>query len=112
MVLLMSDINQNLKQSNNPYKQIITLNDGYNHLLVVNNNDEIGKVFIKDRILEKNIQRIIEKLTSENQTIIEVGANYAHFSLTMAHKVGNNGKVIIYEPTPILYEVILETISL
>ena len=45
-------------------------------------------------------QIIVDNLIGEGDHIIDIGANYGHFSLAASSRAGNEGRVYAYEPNP------------
>jgi len=53
---------------------------------------------------EKGVSWAIDQNIHEGQTMIDVGANIGFFTLLGCQKVGPRGKVIAFEPNPIIFE--------
>jgi len=53
---------------------------------------------------------LVSKLLVNSDTCIDVGANMGSYTLLMASKVGESGKVIAFEPNPNLYPTLMESI--
>jgi FkbM family methyltransferase len=88
--------------------------------IVFDLNDEIKINLYKDSVLslfihsgfEKDeIQFLLDTL-KEGDTFLDVGSNVGLFSLYASKKVGQNGQVICFEPTPITYSRLMENIHL
>lgn len=48
---------------------------------------------------EEDTIRVFEKWISKNDYVLEIGAHIGYFSTFYAHLVGNNGKVVVFEPS-------------
>lgn len=55
---------------------------------------------------------VLEKMVSQGNTVIDIGANQGEYSLWAARKVGRQGKVISFEPMDQIFEAFEENISL
>ncbi len=53
---------------------------------------------------EKGVSWAIDQNIHEGQTMIDVGANLGFFTLLGCQKVGPRGKVIAFEPNPVIFE--------
>lgn len=45
----------------------------------------------------------IDLIVREGDTVVDVGANYGHFSLLAAIKAGETGRVLAFEPNPVAF---------
>lgn len=87
---------------------------------VFNLNDKIKINLYKDSVLSRLIYEgfeqeelnYIEKTLAMGDIFIDVGSNIGLHSLIASFKVGENGNVIAFEPSPITFERFLENISL
>ncbi len=61
---------------------------------------------------EKDEIEFMTKVLREGDTLIDIGANIGLFSLIGSKIVGNSGRVISFEPSPITYARITENIKL
>lgn len=52
------------------------------------------------RAREEQIMRTFAALTSKGDTVIELGAHIGYISLYLAHLVGPEGRVYVFEPSP------------
>lgn len=48
---------------------------------------------------EEETIRVFEKWISKNDYVLEIGGHIGYFSTFYAHLVGNNGKVVVFEPS-------------
>jgi len=49
---------------------------------------------------------MVTKSVEKGNTVLDLGAHFGYFSLLCAHLVGEQGKVIAFEPTPSTYSVL------
>ncbi len=68
----------------------------------------LDKCIIKTGSFERKSTELFKKVIKEGDTVIDVGANIGYYSVISSRLVGENGKVIIFEPTH-HYREILET---
>ncbi len=61
---------------------------------------------------EDGFDRQMMDLISENEIIWDIGANVGYFTTKFSDKVGNNGKVIAFEPTPRTFNTLVSNCSL
>lgn len=74
----------------------------------------------KDSVLSKLIYKGFErseitftkKVLRENDIVLDIGANIGLFSIIASKIVGERGKVIAYEPSPITYKRLVENIEM
>ena len=59
---------------------------------------------------EKGVSWAIEDNIGEGQTMIDVGANLGFFTLLGCHKVGPKGKVIAFEPNPVIFDMMQKSV--
>lgn len=61
---------------------------------------------------EPNTVRVLKKIIKKGDTVLDVGASIGPLSLVMSNLVGDTGKVISIEPTPICFYYLCENIKL
>ena len=61
---------------------------------------------------EPHLQRAIRKYVAAGDTVYDVGANVGYVSLSLAKRVGANGRVIAFEPVPRNSEALRRNIEL
>lgn len=85
-----------------------------------NLQEEVKINLYKDSVLSKPIyegfeideMKFLQSTLNEGDIFIDIGANVGLFSLLASKKVGNTGKVIAFEPTPLTYSRLQENIIL
>lgn len=83
-------------------------------------NNSVKINLYRDSVLSQPIYRgfeveevsYLESVLKEGDIFIDIGANVGLFSLFASPKVGDTGRVISFEPTPITYNRLIENISL
>ena len=55
---------------------------------------------------EEHIVRWVSEIVQEGGTLFDVGAHCGFISIAACHRVGRNGRVIAFEPSPVLSEVL------
>lgn len=67
-----------------------------------------GKFWEEDRLFMKVFYETIE----EGQTVVDVGAFVGHYTMLAARKVGPNGRVISFEPSPASWRILINNLVL
>jgi FkbM family methyltransferase len=67
--------------------------------LFLNPESYVERKILENNVWEKESTIIVQKLVSEGNIVIDVGANFGYFSLMCAKLVGERGKVFSSEPT-------------
>jgi len=65
-----------------------------------------------DGYWEMWITRIIMNTIKEGMNVIEIGANIGYYSLLIASKIGDKGKLFIFEPNPNSFEILFSNIEI
>jgi FkbM family methyltransferase len=60
---------------------------------------------------EPHLQRAIKKYVNQGDTVYDIGANIGYVALSLAKKVGPNGRVAAFEPVPRNIEALVENIE-
>lgn len=91
---------------------IITSTSGrYGKIYYFKNTDPVGKSFEEYGEWAENEIEFLLSLISSGDTVIDVGANIGSHTIAFASKVGETGKVISFEPQPIVGEVLEKNIK-
>jgi len=107
-------------------KVIIKFNEAWNKLFKGKEffefllNDDVKINLYKDSILSKLIYDGFEKeetayvisILNEGDIFIDVGTNIGLFSLMASKKVGDEGLIICFEPSPTIFERLIENVKL
>jgi len=62
-------------------------------------NDHIGSALLEDAF-ENTEHRFVEKLLQPGMTVLDIGANQGYYTMLASRRVGREGKVIAFEPSP------------
>ena len=61
---------------------------------------------------EPEVTALILSMLKNGKTALDIGANIGYFTLLMAHLVGLKGRVIAFEPFPLVYNLLQENLCL
>ncbi|MDD4013491.1 MAG: FkbM family methyltransferase [Candidatus Omnitrophica bacterium] len=73
-------------------------------LFRIRNIDRVGRKIFNEEKFEKGIIDIMLSRIERGMTVVDVGANIGYYSVLMASKVGLSGRVISFEPNPMMLE--------
>ena len=104
------DLELNLKRKIGIQTSTLKLKSG--ELFRIRNNDNLGISVLKGEDFEEATQYEIMSRIRENMTVLDIGANIGYYTVQMATKVGPHGKVIAFEPSPIIWEELQYNVSL
>lgn len=57
-------------------------------------------------------EHIIEKFCPTGGVVFDIGANIGHWTVQMAHAVGNSGQVYAFEPIPLVHDALTKTLRI
>lgn len=85
-----------------PNKDRIVELDGYKLKVSLRNNklDGIAQQLVFTNRYEPGTTQVIKNYVKEGMTVIDVGANIGYFTYLMSKLVGENGRVLAFEPEP------------
>ncbi len=100
-------------------KQAIDL-DGFNKIVhgrdatyLVNQNDTyVGQALLRYGEYGQQEFALLSAITSPSSVIAEVGANMGAHTVRLAKHVGMQGRVVAYEPQPVMFQALCGTIAL
>ncbi len=61
----------------------------------------IGRAICEQRVYEPEVQAAFEMVLRPGMTVVDAGCNIGYFTLLAAHKVGESGRVLAFDPSPI-----------
>jgi FkbM family methyltransferase len=61
--------------------------------------------------IEQGFRRLFRQMVQEGMTVVDVGAHIGIYSLLASSRVGPNGHVFSFEPTPAIYELLRANIG-
>ena len=64
-----------------------------------NENDCISQSIINTGVWEYNLTKVVRQLIKKGDIVLDVGANIGYYSILFSKLVGQNGKVLCFEPT-------------
>ncbi|OGI07279.1 MAG: hypothetical protein A2Y40_05430 [Candidatus Margulisbacteria bacterium GWF2_35_9] len=80
-------------------------------LLKVRNIDILCRGILRESFEAKTQQAIMSNI-KEGMTVLDIGANIGYYTVQMADKVGSKGKVLAFEPNPVVLEQLQLNINL
>ena len=85
----------------------------FHGFFVVDHDDDLIKnTQEEERNLESNIIKLIKKHALNGSTVVEIGTNLGIHTLSLSKTVGENGKVIAFEPNPKLFSKLFMTLEI
>lgn len=78
----------------------------------LNLDETIDNSIYVEGSFEYHTHKIIKRLVKKNDYVLDIGANIGAHTLFIAKYVGNNGKVIAFEPMPFAREKLYKNITL
>lgn len=84
---------------------------GINMRMVINPNMFFA-TFYAEHLYEREIIRFIKKYIKKSMIALDIGANIGYFTLLLSRMVGNQGKVICFEPSKYAYDLLKENIRI
>jgi FkbM family methyltransferase len=72
--------------------------------LVVNPNETIGRALYHTGVYDLVLSECLWRLCEGQMKVLDIGANIGYFSSLLASRVGSSGKVLSFEPHPLLFE--------
>jgi len=77
----------------------------------LNNTGYIDMEIINKGVFEQSSTSVINRLVKKGDVVLDVGANIGYYTVILSRLVGDEGKVIAFEPTKHFREVLKENIS-
>jgi FkbM family methyltransferase len=62
-------------------------------------NDACGRAVLRNRF-ENAERQFVERFLQPGMTVLDIGAHHGYYTLLASHRVGENGKVFAFEPSP------------
>lgn len=82
------------------------------NIFKIRNIDIVGVHIYKGEGFESETRQAIMSRISNGMTVLDIGANIGYYTVQIASKVGSDGKVIAFEPNPVVLEQLKENINL
>jgi FkbM family methyltransferase len=67
-------------------------------------SDMIGSSLVRTGVFELATTEALVRLTEPGDLALDVGANIGYMTSVLAHAVGPEGRVVAYEPNPLVYD--------
>ena len=77
----------------------------------VRNIDRLGTAIYNGNFELVLKNALLSKLRT-GMTVLDIGANIGYYTVLMASRVGKNGRVIAFEPNPVIYNELIDNIAL
>jgi FkbM family methyltransferase len=71
-------------------------------LIEVRLNDQLGRDILRDEHFEDTFRREVLAALQPGMTALDIGANFGYYSVLFAHAVGPAGRVVAFEPNPVM----------
>jgi FkbM family methyltransferase len=89
---------------------VIKVRDGFR--LQIDGSSQTGRILYATGEYESETSRLVQRLLSPGQTMIDVGANIGYFTVVGARAVGPKGHVVAFEPVAAVREQLLRNVRL
>jgi len=66
---------------------------------------------LREGVYEQHVTSFFCSIIKKGMTVVDVGASLGYYTLLAAKRVGNNGKVIAFEPEPYSFEILKRNIQ-
>lgn len=83
-----------------------------NLIMNIRHNDIFGRALLKGNIPEPVVTSYLLSLVKPGMTMLDIGANIGYMTLICSQAVGNMGKVISFEPNPIMLQELKHNLEL
>ncbi|MCE9556465.1 MAG: FkbM family methyltransferase [Planctomycetes bacterium] len=91
-------------------RKIVRTKHGF--LMDLDLRDWLGQHVYATGDYEDYTGRVLGLLLSDGQTMLDIGANVGFFTLLAAQRVGPSGKVMAFEPVPVVREALIHNLQL
>ncbi len=111
---IISEITQKQQlQDNNPkkYKGIL-VNDKNNFDILVMGGDTVSEYILSTQEWEPHLQNALHQLIKPQDKVLVLGAHIGYHTLLISRLVGEDGKVLIFEPNPNTLKILRANIAL
>lgn len=65
-------------------------------------NDQLGRDILRDEAFEDSFRREVLGALRPGMTALDIGANFGYYSVLFAQAVGPAGRVVAFEPNPVM----------
>lgn len=92
---------------------LIEVETRYGYKLLLDRNDDmITRIVLKWGMWQNNLALILINLIEKSDNVLHLGGHIGTFDILIASLVGNNGKVIVFEPVPKTFQLLLDNVNL
>ncbi len=88
----------------------VRLREGFR--LIVDGRSQTGRIAYATGRYEPAITALIRTVVRPNDAVVDVGANIGYFSLLSSRAVGPDGRVLAFEPAPMVRTALLANLAL
>jgi len=74
--------------------------------------DPTDYLYLSTKKYEPFEKDIIEQIVKEGDIVVDIGANLGYFTLILARKVGNKGRVFAFEPDPDMFKLLKKNVKI
>jgi len=73
--------------------------------------DSLGRAVARTGVYDLIVAETLARLTDQGETAVDAGANVGIMSNLLAHAVGTRGRVISFEPHPLIFEMLTANVA-
>ncbi len=85
----------------------------FGHKIFLDTRDiSIAPHIILDGYWEMWVTKVVMNLLKEDMNIIEIGANVGYYSLMFASKIGESGKLFVFEANPQIFDILIQSMEI
>lgn len=93
-------------------KEFVLTETALGFKMLVDPNSLLGRQIRATGIWEEPTTRLIQRRLRRSQTFVDVGANVGYYSILASMIVGEQGRVVSFEPSPDTFRVLAENLAL
>jgi len=67
-------------------------------------NDVLTRALLQENVFEPAVRSVMNQHVKPGMVVLDIGANIGYFSLRLSSLVGVNGRVIAFEPNPVVLD--------
>ena len=94
-----------------PDKDVWVTMDDQEMLIPNPRRDALGRMIYIHGSWEDTVTRVLCKEVHPGMTVLDIGAHVGYYTLIMAKRVGMEGKVIAFEPNPVVRKIIEQNVD-
>lgn len=111
---IISEITQNQRLQDNKFKKYkgILVSDKNNFDILVMGGDTVSEYILSTQEWEPHLQNALRQLIKPQDKVLILGAHIGYHTLLISRLVGDDGKVLIFEPNPSTLKILRANIAL